>query len=83
MLPINSFENPESMYKIIYALLIFPILLWSQTNDKVNVVIRHYYKDKVVSVEVWKGSDEKVDSLKTYYSNGKKNEIFYFDDIRI
>lgn len=69
------------MSKTIYILLIFPILLWSQTNDNEtnNKVHRHYYKDKVVSVEIWKGTDKIVDSLKTYYSNGKLNEVFYFD----
>lgn len=74
--------NQEIMHKIIYALLIFPILLWSQTNnnDTINKVHRHYYKDKVVSVEVWRGTDKIVDSLKTYHDNGKLNEIFYFDD---
>lgn len=70
------------MNKIIYALLFFPALIWSQNtiSNTINIAVRHYYKDKVVSVEVWKGSDKIVDSLKTYHSNGKKNEIFYFDD---
>lgn len=68
------------MNKIVYALLLFPILLWSQTNGNTNNVIRHYYKDKVVSVEVWRGTDKIVDSLKTYHDNGKLNEIFYHDD---
>ncbi len=68
------------MYKIIYALLLFPILLWCQTTDNTNKVHRHYYKDKVVSVEVWKGTDKITDSLKTYHNNGKLNEVFYFDD---
>ncbi len=72
--------NPETMYKIIYALLLFPILLWCQTTDNTNKVHRHYYKDKVVSVEVWKGTDKITDSLKTYHNNGKLNEVFYFDD---
>jgi tetratricopeptide (TPR) repeat protein len=68
------------MTKIVYILLLFPIFLWSQTNDTSNKVHRHYYKDKVVSVENWKGTDKITDSLKTYYSNGKLNEVFYFDD---
>jgi antitoxin component YwqK of YwqJK toxin-antitoxin module len=68
------------MAKLIYTLLLFPVLLWSQTNDTSNNVIRHYYKDKVVSIEIWKGTDKIVDSLKTYYSNGNLNEIFYYDD---
>jgi tetratricopeptide (TPR) repeat protein len=70
------------MNKIIYTLLLFPILLWSQTNnnDTSNNVIRHYYRDKVVSVEVWNGTDNIVDSLKTFYPTGKAAEVFYFDD---
>ncbi len=67
------------MKKTIYALLLFPVLSWSQTNDNVNKVHRHYYKDKVVSIELWKGTDKIIDSLKTYYNNGKLNEVFYFD----
>ncbi|WP_281297943.1 tetratricopeptide repeat protein [Flavobacterium limnophilum] len=66
------------MKKTIYFLLLLPVLSWSQTNDN-NTVVRHYYKDKVVSVEIWKGTDKIVDSLKTYHNNGKINEIFYFD----
>lgn len=73
-------SNPETMTKTVYLFLLFPILLWSQTNDTSNKVHRHYYKDKVVSVELWKGTDKIMDSLKTYYSNGKLNEVFYFDD---
>jgi len=70
------------MNKIIYILLLTPILSWSQTNnnDAANIVIRHYYKDKVVSVEDWKGTDKITDSLKTYYTNGQLKEVFYFDD---
>lgn len=69
------------MDKINYFLLFFPILLFSQTNNSTpGSVIRYYYKDKVVSVEIWKGADKKLDSLKTYYSDGKINEVFYYDD---
>lgn len=70
------------MDKKLYSLLLFPVLLWSQSNinDSNNKVFRHYYKDKVISVEIWKGSDKITDSLKTYYNNGKINEVFYFDD---
>lgn len=73
--------NQKTMNKIVYTLLLFPILLSSQTNDTdpTNKVTRHYYKDKVISVEVWRGTDKIVDSLKTYHNNGKINEIFYFD----
>lgn len=65
--------------KILFFLILFPILSWSQTNDT-SKDYKLYYKNKVVSIEVWKGSDKVMDSIKTYYNNGKKNEIFYFDD---
>lgn len=70
------------MDKRTYILLLFPVLLWSQANnnDNSNKVHKHYYKDKVVSIEIWKGPDNITDSLKTYYNNGKINEVFYFDD---
>jgi tetratricopeptide (TPR) repeat protein len=69
------------MNKIVYLLLLFPVLIWSQNvnNTINNAVQRHYYKDKVVSVEIWRGTDKIVDSIKTYYKNGKLNEVFYFD----
>lgn len=65
------------MDKKLYIVLLFPVLLWSQTD--INNVHKYYYRDKVVSVEVWKGSDKIIDSIKTFYSNGKLNELFYFD----
>ncbi|HJR99450.1 MAG TPA: hypothetical protein VJ780_00840, partial [Flavobacterium sp.] len=70
------------MDKKLYSLLFFPVLLWSQSNNNINntIVHRHYYKDKVVSVEIWRGTDKLIDSIKTYHNNGKINEIFYFDE---
>jgi tetratricopeptide (TPR) repeat protein len=68
------------MNKIIYTLLFFPTFLLSQTTSKNGNNMVYYFKDKVKSIEVWKGSDKIVDSVKTYYSNGNKNEIFYFDN---
>ena len=59
--------------------MFFPILILAQTNNS-NSIKRYYYKDKVVSVEIWSGSDKKPDSIKTYYSNGKLNEVFYYDE---
>ena len=67
------------MYKYLYPLLFFPVLMLAQTNNS-NTIKRYYYKDKVVSVEIWSGNDKKLDSLKTYYSNGKLNEVFYYDE---
>lgn len=69
------------MNKIAFILLLLPVLLWSQTNtDTSNNVIRFYYRDKIVSLEIWRGSDKIKDSLKIYYSNGKLNEVFYYDE---
>ncbi|MCW2121020.1 hypothetical protein [Flavobacterium sp. 7A] len=42
-------------------------------------VISHYYRDSIVSMQLFMGLDKKMDSLKTYHANGKKNEVFYFD----
>jgi len=66
----------------ILSLLLLPALSWCQTNNNVsnNSVHRHYYRDKIVSVEIWRGTDKIVDSVKTYHNNGKINEVFYFDD---
>lgn len=75
----SNFNPHRKMYKYLYPLLFFPVLMLAQTNNS-NTIKRSYYKDKVVSVEIWSGNDKKPDSLKTYYSNGKLNEVFYFDD---
>ncbi|MGA9639002.1 tetratricopeptide repeat protein [Flavobacterium sp.] len=40
-----------------------------------------YYRDSIVSMQVYFGIDKKIDSLKTYHPNGKKNELFYYDDL--
>ena len=67
------------MYKFLIYFLFFSILLPAQTN-KTKTAKRYYYKDSIVSVEIWSGKDKKLDSLKTYYSNGKLNEVFYYDE---
>lgn len=72
-----------TMYrKIVVALLLFPVFLSGQvkSNDETDKVSRYFYNDNVVSVEIWYGPDKKPDSTKTYYSNGKLNEVFYYDD---
>ncbi|HTG66151.1 MAG TPA: tetratricopeptide repeat protein [Flavobacterium sp.] len=69
--------------KILISLILFPVIIWSQSNktdSNNNNVHRHYYKDKIISVEIWRGSDKMIDSIKTYHSNGKINEVFYFDE---
>ena len=66
---------------ILFALLIYPVLLLAQEKEKElsDNVTRYFYDDKVVSVAIWYGEDKKPDSSKTYYSSGKLNEVFYFD----
>jgi len=67
--------------KIMFALLLFPVLLAAQekSKEKPEDVSRYFYNDHVVSVEIWYGPDNKPDSTKTYYPNGKLNEVFYYD----
>ncbi|MFH6956260.1 tetratricopeptide repeat protein [Flavobacterium aquidurense] len=68
--------------KIVFALLFLPLFLSAQvkSNNASDNVSRYFYDDHVVSIEIWYGPDKKPDSTKTYYSNGKLNEIFYYDD---
>lgn len=69
------------MHKKILVLLFFPVLLSAQSNkETTNKVTRYFYDDKVTSVEIWYGSDNKRDSVNTYHSNGKLNEVFYYDE---
>lgn len=67
--------------RILSVLFISPIFLFAQGKQKEvsDNVTRYFYDDKEVSVAIWYGENKKPDSLKTYYSNGKLNEIFYFD----
>lgn len=73
--PIFSYE------KIFFALLFLPVLLCAQekNDEKKEDVSRYFYNDHTVSVEIWYGPDQKPDSTKTFYPNGKLNEIFYYD----
>jgi tetratricopeptide (TPR) repeat protein len=68
--------------KILFGLLFLPVLVSGQvkSDDSGENVSRYFYDDHVISVEIWFGKDKKPDSTKTYYSNGKLNEIFYYDD---
>ncbi|QSW91480.1 tetratricopeptide repeat protein [Flavobacterium endoglycinae] len=65
--------------KIVFVLPFLPVFLLAQEKQKEENVTRYFYDDHVVSVAIWYGQDKKPDSSKTYYSNGKLNEAFYFD----
>jgi tetratricopeptide (TPR) repeat protein len=71
------------MYKkIIFGFLLLPFCLLAQEKNvetKENVT-QYFYDDHVPSIQIWYGEDKKPDSTKTYYSNGKLNEVFYFDE---
>ncbi len=60
---------------------LFPVFLTAQEKEETasENVTRYFYDHKAVSVAIWFGEDKKPDSSKTYYSNGKLNEVFYFD----
>lgn len=64
--------------KLLVSAFFFPVLLWSQNNN--GNVTRTNYKDGMTQMELWRGDDKLMDSLKTYYSNGKLNEVFYYDE---
>lgn len=68
--------------KILLAFLFLPITIFAQvksaeTNDNVT---QYFYDDHVPSIQIWYGADKKPDSTKTYYANGKLNEVFYYDE---
>lgn len=70
--------------KKLYILVFLPLTIWSQvtkkkTNDKANLDSNYYYNDGVLAIGYWFGNDKIIDSLKTYYSSGLRNEIFYYD----
>ncbi|GAA4239060.1 hypothetical protein GCM10022291_31920 [Postechiella marina] len=46
-------------------------------NTPINKVKRHVYKDGIVSMEKWFGNDKQIDSIKTYYTTGELDEVFY------
>lgn len=71
------------MWKNVALLFLFlPLLLVGQTekNEKTENVTTYYYHNHVISIQIWFSADKKPDSTKTYYSNGKLNEVFYFDE---
>ncbi|WP_264525695.1 tetratricopeptide repeat protein [Flavobacterium sp. N502536] len=71
-----------SCIKRTFALLFLPVALSAQVKgtDAADNVTRYYYDDHVVSVQIWYGPDNNPDSTKTYYPNGKLNEVFYYDE---
>jgi len=50
------------------------------TDFQKNKISRIYYDDGVVAMEEFYGTDKRIDSIKTYHKNGKKNEFFYYKD---
>ena len=58
--------------------LFLPIIGFSQDNTQ--PVKRYSYKDGVPSIEFWYGTDKILDSTKTFYKNGNKNEIIYYNE---
>lgn len=74
-------EQLSIFKKVTFFVLFFPVLLFSQekNKEKNEDVSRYFYNDHTVSVEIWYGPDKKPDSTKTFYPNGKLNEIFYYD----
>ena len=75
------------------VLLLFFISSFTSTSQEIesteklqkNNVKKYFYKDNLISRELWLGDDKKIDSLKTFYPNGNKKEEFYFsiDSIRV
>lgn len=49
-------------------------------NGGVVSVDKVFYKNGLLSKEVWYGSDKKIDSIKTYLITGGVMELFYFDE---
>jgi len=68
--------------KIVLILLLLPFLLLGQVKDaeKSPNVTQYFYDDHTISIQIWYSADQKPDSTKTYYPNGKLNEVFYFDE---
>jgi len=70
----------------ILLLVTFSVLSFSnknaQTDFQKNKIKRIYYDDGVIAMEEFYGTDKRIDSLKTYHKNGKKNEIFYYKDAK-
>lgn len=63
-------------------LFIFSKNIKSNIAPQENKVKRSYYRDGIISIESWFGTDKIIDSLKTYHKSGKSNEIFYFNNGR-
>ncbi|MFH6986284.1 tetratricopeptide repeat protein [Flavobacterium collinsii] len=75
-------EQISIFIKRTFVFLFLPVVLSGQTKstDTGDNVTRYYYDDHVISIQIWYGPDKNPDSTKTYYSNGKLNEVFYYDE---
>ncbi|MGY5351302.1 tetratricopeptide repeat protein [Wenyingzhuangia sp. IMCC45533] len=56
------------------------IILLLATNLCAQKTKTNRFKNHKVSLKTWFNSDNKKDSTKVYYKNGKINEEFYYDD---
>ena len=65
--------------KNVFGFLFLPIGLLAQTKsaESIDNVTQYFYDDRVPSIQIWYGPDKKPDSTKTYYQDGKLNEVFY------
>jgi tetratricopeptide (TPR) repeat protein len=68
--------------KIVLAFLFLPVLLLGQVKNAETSqnVTQYFYDDQTISIQIWYSADNKPDSTKTYYPNGKLNEVFYYDE---
>ncbi len=73
-------KNPLFLFFLIFSISLFAQQKETTQNSQKNRASKYYYYDKVVSREYWYGNDKIIDSLKTYYKNGNKNEQFYYED---
>jgi tetratricopeptide (TPR) repeat protein len=49
------------------------------SKNSANKTVINYFRDSIISYQKWYGNDHLIDSLQSFYSNGKKNEVFYYD----
>lgn len=71
----------KKKYLCFYLLILSNLLCYTQDSEiKKTEILK--YNDGIIAKQKWYNTNNKLDSLKTYYKTGELKELFYYDNGR-